>query len=151
MRQLPVVEGRNEFVMQKQHRIGFDHAVGVVGGKIVEVGNDEGTKVEDIEGVLSERTAAVLHVVLDPQSVVPLEQVAKMAHAKGVPVIVDAAAEVPPVGNLQAFLQAGGDLVIFSGGKDISGPNDSGILCGRGDLIAAARARVFPMGRSAVR
>ena len=48
--------------------------------------------------------------------------------------------------DLQAFLQAGGDLVIFSGGKDIAGPNDSGILCGRGDLIAAARAQAFPNG-----
>ena len=60
--------------------------------------------------------------------------------------VATAAAEVPPVGNLQAFLQAGGDLVIFSGGKDIAGPNDSGILCGRGDLIAAARAQAFPNG-----
>ncbi|MCH2662586.1 hypothetical protein MK163_19260 [bacterium] len=88
----------------------------------------------------------MLYVVLDPQPTVGLEEGAEIAHGKGVPVMVDAAAEVPPVDNLNAFLRAGGDLVIFSGGKDIAGPNDSGILCGRADLIAAARAQAFPNG-----
>jgi L-seryl-tRNA(Ser) seleniumtransferase len=147
MRQLPRTEGwKNEFVMQKSHRIGFDHAVGVAGGKIVEAGDATGTTAEQLEAALSERTAAVLHVVLDPQPVVPLAQVARIAHSHGIPVIVDAAAELPPVDNLQAFAKAGGDLVLFSGGKDIAGPNDSGILCGRADLIAAARAQAFPNG-----
>ena len=146
MRQLPVVEGKNEFVMQKHHRIGFDHAVGVAGGKIVEVGGEDGTELAQIEAALSEQTAAILHVVLDPQPTVPLQDVARLAHAHGIPVIVDAAAELPPVDNLHAFLAAGGDLVIFSGGKDISGPNDSGILCGRADLIKAARMQAFPNG-----
>ena len=146
MRQLPAVEGRNEFVMQKQHRIGFDHAVGVAGGKIVEVGGQQGTELAQIEAALCERTAAILHVVLDPRPTAPLAQVAELAHAHSLPVIVDAAAELPPVDNLHAFLAAGGDLVIFSGGKDISGPNDSGILCGRADLIRAARAQAFPNG-----
>ncbi len=146
MRHLPVVEGKNEFEMQKHHRIGFDHAVGVAGGKIVEVGGEDGTELAQIEAALSEQTAAILHVVLDPQPTVPLQDVAKLAHARGIPVIVDAAAELPPVDNLHAFLAAGGDLVIFSGGKDISGPNDSGILCGRADLIKAARMQAFPNG-----
>ena len=97
MRQLPVVEGKNEFVMQKHHRIGFDHAVGVAGGKIVEVGGEDGTELAQIEAALSEQTAAILHVVLDPQPTVPLQDVAKLAHARGIPVIVDAAAELPPV------------------------------------------------------
>ena len=146
MRALPHVEGKNEFVMQKQHRIGFDHAVGVAGGRIVEVGRAEATTAADIEAAIGENTAGVLHVVLDPQPTVGLEEVAEIAHGKGVPVMVDAAAEVPPVDNLNAFLRAGGDLVIFSGGKDIAGPNDSGILCGRADLIAAAKAQAFPNG-----
>jgi L-seryl-tRNA(Ser) seleniumtransferase len=147
MRALPGPEaGKGEFVMQKQHRIGFDYAVGVAGGQIVEVGGAAGTSPADIEAALGPNTAAILHVVLDPQPVVPLEQVAQIAHARGIPVIVDAAAELPPVGNLSAFGAAGGDLVIFSGGKDIAGPNDSGILCGRAELIEAARAQAFPNG-----
>ena len=146
MQALPHVEGGNVFVMQKQHRIGFDHAVGVAGGRIVEVGSAVATTAADIEAAIGEDTAGVLHVVLDPQPTVGLEEVAEIAHGRGVPVIVDAAAEVPPVDNLNAFVRAGGDLVIFSGGKDIAGPNDSGILCGREDLIAAARAQAFPNG-----
>ena len=147
MKALPRAEGgKDEFVMQQAHRIGFDHAVGVAGGRIVEAGTEGTTRPEQIEAALSERTAAVLHVVLDPQPVVPLKQVVEIARARGVPVIVDAAAEVPPAQNLSAFVEAGGDLVIFSGGKDIAGPNDTGILCGRSDLIAAARAQSFPNG-----
>lgn len=147
MRALPRVEGgRNEFVVQKQHRIGFDHAIGVAGGRIVETGDAAGTQIEHIEAALNERTAAIFHVVLDPQPAVPLEEVAALAQRHGVPVIVDAAAELPPVDNLGAFRRAGGDLVIFSGGKDIAGPNDTGILCGRADLVAAARAQSFPNG-----
>ena len=147
MRQLPLPQSsRNEFVMQRQHRIGFAYAVGVAGGRIVEVGDAEKTRLGQIEAALSPNTAAILHVVLDPQPTVPLEEVATLARGRGVPLIVDAAAEVPPVENLRAFAAAGGDLVIFSGGKDIAGPNDSGILCGGAELIAAARAQAFPNG-----
>lgn len=147
MRQLPRTQGwKNEFVMQAPHRIGFDHAVGVAGGSIVEAGDAAGTSADQLAAALTERTAAILHVVLDPQPVVPLAQVAQIAQDHGVPVIVDAAAELPPVDNLNAFAKAGGDLVLFSGGKDIAGPNDTGILCGRADLIAAARAQSFPNG-----
>ena len=145
MQQLPRTTGwKNEFVMQAPHRIGFDHAVGVAGGKIVEAGDAMGTSTEQLEAALTERTAAVLYMVLDPKPVVPLTTVAQIAHARNIPVIVDAAAELPPVDNLCAFAKAGGDLVLFSGGKDIAGPNDTGILCGRTDLIQAARAQSFP-------
>ena len=147
MRALPRTEGwKNEVLMQKQHRIGFDHAVGVAGGQIIEVGQSDGTTLDHLKAGLTDKTAAILHVALDPTPTVPLQQVAELAHAHGIPVIVDAAAELPPVSNLRAFAEAGGDLVIFSGGKQISGPNDSGILCGRADLVAAATAQAFPNG-----
>ena len=148
MRALPSTDGwKNEVVMQKHHRIGFDHAVGVAGGVIVEVGErDSGTTLDHIEAALCDRTAAVLHVAIDPTPTVPLPEVAELAHSHGIPVIVDAAAELPPVSNLSAFAESGGDLVIFSGGKEISGPNDSGILCGNADLVAAATAQAFPNG-----
>ncbi len=147
MRALPQTESwKNEIVMQKQHRIGFDHAVGVAGGRIVEVGDAAGTSIDQVKEALSDKTAAILHVVLDPTPTASLEEVADVAHGHGIPVIVDAAAELPPVRNLSAFAEDGGDLVIFSGGKQVSGPNDSGILCGRGDLVAAATAQAFPNG-----
>ncbi len=145
MRQLPSIgDGKSEVVMQHQHRISFDHAVRLAGAKIVEVGNAEQTQAADIEKAINERTAAILHVVLDPQPVVPLTQVVEIAHAHGIPVMVDAAAELPPVSNLHAFIDQGADLVVFSGGKAISGPNDTGILCGRQDLVEAATAQAFP-------
>ena len=145
MRQLPDTRNfKAEVIMQKQHRISFDHAVRIAGAQIVEVGNEHGTTLADVEAALSEQTAAVLHMALDPQPTADLSAVAALAHARSVPVIVDAAAELPPVSNLGAFLEEGADLVIFSGGKAICGPNDSGILCGRGDLIEAATAQAFP-------
>ena len=147
MRALPRTEGwKNEVLMQRQHRIGFDHAVGVAGGRIVEVGEESGTTLDHLKAGLSDRTAAILYVALDPSATVPLDQVAELARAHGIPVIVDAAAELPPVSNLRDFAAAGGDLVIFSGGKMISGPYDSGIVCGRADLVAAATAQTFPNG-----
>lgn len=147
MRQLPDTGGRpHEVLMQHTHRIGFDHAVGVAGGRIVEVGDDRGATAAQVEAAFSARTAAVLYVPLDPRPALPLKEVARIAHGHGVPVVVDAAAELPPVGNLHAFHDDGADLVIFSGGKEIAGPNDTGILCGRADLVAAARAQAFPNG-----
>jgi L-seryl-tRNA(Ser) seleniumtransferase len=130
--------------MQKQHRISFDHAVRIAGAQIVEVGSQHETTLADVEAALSDQTAAVLHMALEPQPTAALSEVADLAHPHGVPVIVDAAAELPPVSNLRAFLNEGADLVVFSGGKAICGPNDSGILCGRGDLIKAATAQAFP-------
>lgn len=145
MQRLPDTTGmKNEFVVQKLHRISFDHAVRAAGGRLVEVGSREGTQPREIEAAIGAHTAAVFHVALDPQPTVPLAAVVEIAHGRGVPVIVDAAAELPPVENLHAFIEAGADLVIFSGGKQISGPNDSGILCGREDLIRAAAMQSFP-------
>lgn len=145
MLQLPdTTDMKNELVMQKLHRIGFDHACRVAGARIVEAGDANGTTAEQFEAAFADQTAAVLYVELYPQPTLPLEEVACIAHARGVPVMVDAAAELPPSSNLSAFVEAGADLVIFSGGKDIAGPNDAGIMCGRADLIQAAAMQSFP-------
>ena len=145
MRQLPNTAGmKNELVVQRLHRISFDHACRVAGAKLVEAGDESGTTAEQFEAVIADSTAAVLYVELCPQPTVPLEEVAAIAHRRGVPVLVDAAAELPPSSNLKAFLDRGADLVIFSGGKDIAGPNDTGILCGRRDLVQAAAMQAFP-------
>ena len=144
MLQLPDTAGmKNEIIVQRPHRISFEQAVRTSGARMVEIGAD-GPRVEELEAAIIARTAAVLHIVLDPQPVLPLPQVIEIAHARNVPVIVDAAAELPPVANLKAFVEAGADLVIFSGGKEISGPNDSGILCGRKELVQAAAMQAFP-------
>ncbi|MGH2618809.1 MAG: aminotransferase class V-fold PLP-dependent enzyme, partial [Thermomicrobiales bacterium] len=80
---------------------------------------------------------AVACPILETPGTVPLREVCQIAHERGVPVIVDAAAELPPRANLRRFLAEGADLVVFSGGKAIGGPQASGILAGRADLIAS--------------
>lgn len=146
MNRLPNTEGmRNEVVMVRSQRNFYDHAVRSVGIKLIEVGIADrysGAGVRDAEAweiadAITEKTACVFYVAA-PQSQPPLEQVVAVAQQAGVPVLVDAAAQLPPVENLQRFIHTGADLVAFSGGKAILGPQGSGILCGRRDLIAVA-------------
>src|SRR5262249_23580729 len=86
---------------------------------------------------INDRTAAIFYVA-DPSARPSLREVVEVSHAKGVPVIVDAAAQLPPQANLRRFIAEGADLVAFSGGKAINGPQATGILCGRRDLVMAA-------------
>jgi len=143
---LPDTTGmKNEVIIQRLHVNPYVGCVRASGAKIVEVGNQFGTRRWEIEGTINEKTAAILHVVLDPKpGALPLEEVIEIGKKNNVPVIVDAAAELPPVENLRKFIAMGADLVAFSGGKEIRGPNDSGILCGRKDLIEAASLIAFP-------
>jgi L-seryl-tRNA(Ser) seleniumtransferase len=145
MQRLPDTEGmKNEVVVQCLHRISFDHAVRAAGARLVVAGSAVETHPWELEAAICERTTALLHVILDPQPTVGLEEAVRIAHARGVPVILDAAAELPPLANLRRFVEMGVDLVIFGGGKDLRGPNDTGILCGRQDLVAAAALQAFP-------
>lgn len=146
MRALPQTDGRNEIVVQKTHLIGWEFGIRVAGGQLVEIGGDQGATRDELAAAIGPNTAAVFYIELAPRPSLPLADVVEVAHDKGVPVIVDAAAELPPVSNLNAFYAAGADLVLFSGGKDIAGPNDTGILCGKTEWVAAARGQAFPNG-----
>ena len=146
MNRLPDTTGmKDEIVMVRSQRNFYDHAVRGAGVRIVEVGLPDrfaGAGVRDAEGweidqAIGERTAAVFYVA-SASARPPLAEVVKIAHARGVPVLVDAAAQLPPADNLRRFVALGADLVAFSGGKAIAGPQASGFLAGRRDLIAAA-------------
>jgi D-glucosaminate-6-phosphate ammonia-lyase len=146
MNRLPDTTGmKNEVVIVRSQRNLYDHALRAAGVRLVEVGLPDryvGAGVRDAEAweigdAISERTAAV-HWVAAATSRPALEEVIEVAHGAGVPVLVDAAAQLPPADNLRAFIAKGADLVAFSGGKAIGGPQASGILCGRRDLIMAA-------------
>lgn len=146
MNRLPDTTGmKNEVIMARSHRNFYDHAVRSVGIELVEVGIADrfsGAGVRDAEGweigaAITERTAAVVYVAY-PHTQPSLASVVAAAHEKGVPVIVDAAGQVLPAENLRHFIAEGADLVAYSGGKTIGGPQSSGILCGRRDLIQAA-------------
>jgi L-seryl-tRNA(Ser) seleniumtransferase len=83
--------------------------------------------------------------VYGPDARPPLAEVVNRAHARGLPVLVDAAGELPPRSNLRSIVAAGADLVAFSGGKAIRGPQATGILCGRRDLIGAVALQMLDM------
>jgi L-seryl-tRNA(Ser) seleniumtransferase len=153
MNLLPEVpDARREFVVVRSQRNMYDRALVVAGGRIVEVGIPDrfsGPGIRDagaweIEDAIGKNTAAVYYLAM-AQSRPSLREVAEVAHRHGVPVLVDAAAQLPPAANLKRFLADGADLVCFSGGKAIGGPQSSGILCGRGDLVSSALLQMLDM------
>jgi len=146
MARLPDTAGMpDEVIMVRSQRNFYDHAVRTTGARIVEVGLPDryaGAGVRDAEpweiaDAITPRTAAILYVQ-SGSARPPLPDVVRVAHAANIPVIVDAAGSLPPAGNLKRFIAEGADLVTFSGGKAIGGPQASGILAGRRDLIMAA-------------
>lgn len=146
MERLPDTEGMpNEVIMFRAHRTGYDHAFRAAGARIVEVGfNDRtvgsgvrGLEGWEIEAAINLRTVAIGYAA-NPTRQPPLSAVAAVARKHNLPVIVDAAAQLPPKENLKRFISEGASLVAYSGGKAIRGPQGSGILCGDKELIAAA-------------
>lgn len=125
-----------------------------MGARLVEVGYAQQRSPESLLArAIDERTAAVFYTAGRPYErfAVPLQRVVALAHAKDVPVIVDAAALLPPMGNLRAFTSAGADLVVFSGGKGLRGPQDSGFVVGKADLVQrihAINSPVHGLGRA---
>jgi L-seryl-tRNA(Ser) seleniumtransferase len=153
MNRLPDTTGmKSEIVVPRSHRNFYDRAARSLGAKVVEVGISDrfsDTGVRDVEpweiaAAITERTAAVYYLA-KPFSQPTLPEVVAVARMRGVPVVVDAAAELPPVENLRRFIGEGADLVAYSGGKAIGGPQASGILTGRRDLIAAAALQNFDL------
>ena len=147
MRRLPDTAGmKNEIIIQTMHRFPYDQAYRAAGAKLVEIGNFLFSHPWELEGAINENTAAVAYLCapFTSRRVLPLAQVCEIAHARDVPVIVDAASMLPPRENLRRYLRDGADLVVFSGGKGIRGPQGSGILCGRADLIESASAQANP-------
>jgi uncharacterized pyridoxal phosphate-dependent enzyme len=142
MTQLPDLTGmKSEFVIQKAHRNAYDHAFRMVGGKLVDV-----ETADQVRRAINAKTAALI-MVLSHNSMghkVELDQMIDIGHKAGLPIILDAAAEVPPPENLGKFAKMGADLVAFSGGKNLRGPQCSGILLGRRDLVEAAYANSSP-------
>jgi L-seryl-tRNA(Ser) seleniumtransferase len=144
---LPDTRGmKHEFVIQRAHRFMYDQAFRVAGGVLVEIGIGRRTAPYELESVINEKTAGVVYLVS------PFEDVCEIAHRHGVPVVVDAASMLPPRENLFKYVRMGADLVNFSGGKGIRGPQSTGILAGRKDLIRAAALNSSPnqgVGRAA--
>ena len=146
MNRLPDTTGMpDEVIVARSQRNMYDHAVAQAGARLVEVGIPDrfsGAGVRDAEiweyeAAVSERTAAILFVA-QGHAEPPLPRIVELARRRGLPVIVDAAAQLPPADNLKRFIAEGADLVAFSGGKALGGPQASGILAGRRDLVQSA-------------
>ena len=141
---------KNEVIVHRTQRNWYDIAVRQTGVKLVEIGHILETTSWELEAAFSERTAAVVFFAgahLN-RNTLPLEQVVAMAHARGVPVIVDAAAQVPPISNLWHFTQTcGADVAIFSGGKNLAGPQNTGLVVGTLPMIEAMRLNGPPHQR----
>lgn len=153
MERLPNCDGYpHEFLVAREQRNGYDHAVRATGARLVEVGFNEivagagvrRAEIWEFEAAFGPQTAGVLYVY-DAKGRPPLAELVASAHARGLPVLVDAAGELPPRSNLRAILATGADLVAFSGGKAIRGPQATGILCGRRDLVGVAAVQFLDM------
>jgi D-glucosaminate-6-phosphate ammonia-lyase len=143
---LPDTAGlKNKVLIQARHHYAYEHATTIVGAKLIEVGTPgEGTTAAQLEAALTPDVATVLypaHLEGKP-GCLPLKDVLSIAHARGVPVLVDAAGRVFPLELFQSYTRMGADLVAF-GAKYIGAPNSSGILCGRKDLVEAAVPQGF--------
>ncbi len=144
---LPYTDGmKNEVIVHRCGRVGYDFAIRQAGARLIEIGTAEGTSEQDMEQAITDRTAAVLYFynVTRMKGLVPLERGIEIARRRGVPLIVDAAAQIPPVENLWQFTHMGADLALFSGGKGLCGPQSSGLILGRKDLIEACAFNACP-------
>ena len=153
MNRLPETGGApNEFIVVRSQRNMYDRAITVAGGRIVEVGIPDrlsGPGVRDaspweIADAITPRTAAVYYLA-GANSEPALSAVVRVARERNLPVLVDAAAQLPPADNLRRFVAEGADLVCFSGGKALGGPQASGILAGRRDLVSSALAQMLDL------
>jgi L-seryl-tRNA(Ser) seleniumtransferase len=138
---LPNLAGmKHEVIIQKSHRFGYDHAVRAAGVTLV-----EGETRDELVKAISDKTAMMLFFNSNnPVGQIKDAEFAQLGKQHGVPTMNDCAADVPPVDNFWKYTGMGFDLVAFSGGKGIRGPQSAGLLLGRKDLIAAARLNAPP-------
>jgi L-seryl-tRNA(Ser) seleniumtransferase len=124
---------KNEVIAQKTHRYEYDHAIRNCGARFVEV-----TTLAEYEAAFNERTVMTNFFNAAEEGEISREDWVRVAHRHNVPCLNDAAADVPPISNLWNYTRMGFDMVAFSGGKGMRGPQNAGLLLGRKDLIAAA-------------
>jgi L-seryl-tRNA(Ser) seleniumtransferase len=147
MEQLPDVSAcpRSEIVYPRPSPYDYDHAVRLSGARLVPVDYDAPGALGAIEAAIGPRTAAVGFVAIGSIENPDFSSLVALAHRHGLPVIVDAAVALPPAENLRSFVARGADLVAFSGGKHLGGPQASGFLCGRTDLVRSAWVQMVDM------
>lgn len=143
LQRLPDTAGmRNEIVQQKSHRSGYEAQMLLVGAKIVWVETRQ-----QLDEAINERTAMMFFLnKADPDGQIKGEEWIRAGKERGIPTFNDAASDLPPVEQLRSLVRQGFDLVAFSGGKALLGPQCSGLLLGRKDLIEAGIPAISPQG-----
>lgn len=143
LRMLPDATGmKNEVIQQRSHRTGYQAQMLLTGARIVWVDTRE-----ELEAAINERTAMMFFLnFAEPRGQIDRADWIEVARAHGVPTMNDAAADVPPPERLHTYVEEGFDMVAFSGGKGLRGPQATGLLLGRPDLIQAARKAISPFG-----
>jgi L-seryl-tRNA(Ser) seleniumtransferase len=153
MAALPHADGfPHEILLPRTHRTQYAHALQAAGARLIDIGHNDrgagagvrGLEAWEIEAAIGPSTAA-FGFAANPTTIADLSTVVAVCKPRGIPVIVDAAAQLPPKANLRRFIELGADLVAFSGGKAIGGPQASGILAGRRDLVGAALVQQLDM------
>lgn len=145
--QLPNTTGmKNEILTLKCHRNLYDQAILLSGARFVEAGVTSNSFSEQIEDMISEKTAAFFYSVEaeNLRGSIPFQEIVRVCRKHDLPIIVDAAAELPPVSNVRKYLEDGASLVVFSGGKEIRGPQASGMILGSKKLIEACELNSCP-------
>lgn len=136
---------RNEIVFPIPGPFDYDHALRLAGAQLVLVDYHADDALERIRRAITARTAAIGYVWLQVEERPDIGALAELAHQHGLPLIVDAACALPPAENIAAFAPRGADLIAFSGGKHLGGPQASGILCGREQLVRSAWVQMVDM------
>ena len=141
-----------DILIPRTHRTGYAHSLAAAGARLVDIGHNDrgagagvrGLEAWEIETALTSSVVAVA-AAANPTTMADLPVMAAVCKAHRIPLIVDAAAQLPPKENLRRFTTLGADLVAFSGGKALGGPQASGILAGRRDLVASALLQQLDM------
>lgn len=136
---------RSEIIYPSPGPFDYDHAIRLAGAKLALIDYRATDALRQIEDTISPKTAAIGFVWLRVDERPDITALADLAHRHGLPLIVDAACALPPKENLKVFSRCGADLVAYSGGKHLGGPQASGILCGRADLIRSAWVQMVDM------
>jgi L-seryl-tRNA(Ser) seleniumtransferase len=129
-----------EVIRQKSHRACYDHQVKACGVRLVDVETPK-----ELQRAVNQRTAMMFsYNVQEGDSTIDRTRWLEVARKRGIPTLLDAAADTPPLDALWKYNKLGYDMVVFSGGKAIRGPQDAGLLLGRKDLIEAAKLNTAP-------
>jgi len=145
VKQLPRTEGwANEVIIQEGHQIGYAQALTNVGAKVVLV-----KTAKELEKAISKKTALLWYLNANTENgVIRWEEFVALGKKHNIPTFIDCAADVPPVSNLFRFTKMGFDMVAFSGGKGLRGPQSAGLLLGKRKYIEAARMHTPPRGET---